>query len=228
MSKMRAVVTAMLLGAFAAPLAGPASAQSSSPGKGFGSDSYRFFKAVREKDGPGAQALMTQPGSTLVNQRDFDSGETPLLIVTRRRDSGWMSLLINRGANVDAKDRSGYTPLIAAAELGFADGVQILLARKANPNLTNGSGETALIKAVQKRDVNSVRALLAAGANPDLSDNLGNSARDYADQDRRAGMIQRIIKDADEKKKAPAAGGAVTGLMPVTGAMPVPEAAKSN
>lgn len=225
MSTMRTVVTALLLGAFAAPSA--VMAQEKKPGSGFGSETYRFFKAVRDKDGPSAQALMTQPGSTLVNQRDFDTGETALTIVTRRRDSGWMSLLINRGANVDTKDREGYTPLIAAAELGFTDGVQILLARKANPNLTNGSGETALIKAVQKRDVNSVRALLVAGANPDLSDNLGNSARDYADQDRRAGMIQRLIKDNDEKKKAPAATP-VTGLTPVTGSMPLPAPAKSN
>lgn len=226
MSKMRAVVTAILLGAFVAP--STAMAQEKKPGAGFGSETYRFFKAVREKDGPSAQALMTQPGSTLVNQRDYDSGETALLIVTRRRDSGWMSLLINRGANVDTKDRSGYTPLIAAAELGFADGVQILLARRANPNLSNGQGETALIKAVQKRDVNSVRALLGAGADPDISDNLGNSARDYAEQDRRAGMIQRLIADSDAKKKAPAAAGAVTGLVPVTGSMPLAGPAKSN
>jgi ankyrin repeat protein len=178
-------------------------AQDKKPGSGFGSESYRFFKAVREKDGPGAQALMTQPGSTLVNQRDYDSGETALLIVTRRRDSGWMQLLLNRGAAVDTKGRDGMTPLIAAAELGFTDGVQLLLARKANPNLANSQGETALIKAVQKRDTNSVRALLAAGANPDKSDSItGMSAREYAEQDRRAGMIQKMFKDNDEKKPA--------------------------
>lgn len=201
MSKLRAVMTALVLGALAAPL--PVAAQDKKPGSGFGSDAYRFFKAVREKDGPGAQALMTQPGSTLVNMRDYDSGETALLIVTRRRDSGWMSLLMNRGASVDTKGRDGVTPLIAAAELGFTDGVQLLLARKANPNLANNQGETALIKAVQKRDANSVRALLAAGANPDKGDSItGLSARDYADQDRRAGMIQKMFKDNDEKKPA--------------------------
>jgi len=122
--------------------------------------------------------------------------------VTRRRDTPWMSLLIGRGANVDAKDKAGNTALILAAELGFVDGVQLLLARKANANATNNQGETPLIKAVQARDANSARLLLAAGANPDQSDNIaGLSARDYAEQDRRAGMILRMIKDADEKKK---------------------------
>lgn len=199
---MRIAVAALLVGAFAAPVA----AQS---GKGFGSDSYRFFKAVREKDGPTAQALMSEPGSTLVNLRDYDSGDAALHIVTRRRDTPWISLLLNRGASVDVKDRGGNTSLILAAELGFVDGVQLLLARKANPNAANNRGETPLIKAVQIRDSNSVRALLAAGANPDQSDSItGLSARDYAEQDRRAGMILRMIKDADEKKKTPSAASA--------------------
>lgn len=197
MSKMRVAVAALLLGAFAAPVV----AQS---GKGFGSDTYRFFKAVREKDGAAASTLMSQPGSTLVNQRDYDSGDYALHVVTRRRDTGWMSLLIGRGANVDAKDRAGNTALILAAELGFTDGVQLLLVRKANANAVNSQGETPLIKAVQARDTNSARLLLAAGANPDQSDNItGRSAREYAEQDRRAGMIVRLFKDADEKKKAP-------------------------
>lgn len=201
---MRAAVAALMLGAFAAPLA----AQS-----GFGSDSYRFFKAVRDKDGPTAQALMSQPGSTLVNLRDYDSGDSALHIVTRRRDTPWMSLLLGRGANVDAKDKAGNTALIIAAELAFVDGVQLLLGRKANPNATNGQGETPLIKAVQMRDANSARLLLAAGADPDKTDSItGRSAREYAEQDRRAGLIVRLMKEADEKKKAPpAAAGPTTG-----------------
>lgn len=201
---MRAAVAALMLGAFAAPLA----AQS-----GFGSDSYRFFKAVRDKDGPTAQALMGQPGSTLVNLRDYDSGDSALHIVTRRRDTPWMSLLLGRGANVDAKDKAGNTALIIAAELAFVDGVQLLLGRKANPNATNGQGETPLIKAVQMRDANSARLLLAAGADPDKTDSItGRSAREYAEQDRRAGLIVRLMKEADEKKREPAAAaGPTTG-----------------
>jgi len=200
---MRAAVAALMLGAFAAPLA----AQSS-----FGSDSYRFFKAVRDKDGPTAQALMSQPGSTLVNLRDYDSGDSALHIVTRRRDTPWMSLLLGRGANVDAKDKAGNTALIIAAELAFVDGVQLLLGRKANPNAANSGGETALIKAVQMRDANTTRLLLAAGADPDKTDSItGRSAREYAEQDRRAGLILRLMKEVDEKKKAPAAAGPTTG-----------------
>lgn len=194
MSKMRTAVTALLLGAFAAP----AAAQFS--------DTYNFFKAVRERDGAKATSLMTQPGSTLVNARDYDSGDTALHVVTRRRDTPWMGLLLGKGANPNAKDKAGATPLIIAAELGFADGIQLLLARGADANLANAQGETPLIKAVQQRDASSVRLLLASGADPDISDSVaGYSARDYAQQDRRAGTIQRLIKEADDLKKAPTA-----------------------
>ena len=193
MLKMRVAVTALLLGAFAAP----AAAQFS--------DSYNFFKAVRERDGAKATSLLAQPGSTLVNARDYDSGDTALHIVTRRRDTPWMGLLLGKGANPNVKDKTGSTPLIVAAEIGFVDGVQLLLARGADPNMTNAQGETALIKAVQLRDASTTRLLLAGGANPDKADSVaGYSARDYAQQDRRAGTIQRLIKEADDLKKAPA------------------------
>ena len=192
MSMMRAVAAALLVGAFAAP----AAAQFS--------DSYNFFKAVRDKDGTKATSILSQPGSTLVNARDYDSGDTALHIVTRRRDAPWMNLLLGKGANVDAKDKLGNTALILAAGSNFVDGVQLLLARKANVNAANAQGETPLIKAVQLRDANVVRALLDAGANPDQPDNVaGMSARDYATQDRRAGLIMRLMKDADTRKAAP-------------------------
>lgn len=190
MSKVRIAVTALLLGAFAAP----AAAQFS--------DSYNFFKAVRERDGAKATSLLAQPGTTLVNARDYDSGDTALIMVTRRRDLPWMGLLLAKGANPDAKDKAGNTALIIAAELGFVDGMQQLLANRANPNAANAQGETALIKSVHQRDMNGARVLLAAGANPDLTDSIaGYSARDYAQQDRRAGAILRLIKEADDKKK---------------------------
>lgn len=196
MSKVRVAVTALLLGAFAAP----AAAQFS--------DSYNFFKAVKDRDGAKATSLLSQPGSTLVNARDYDSGETALMMVTRRRDVPWMALMLSKGANTEAKDREGNTALLVAAGLGFVDGVQLLLTRGANPNAANSKGETALIKAVQLRDASTARLLLTSGANPDQSDNVaGYSARDYAQQDRRAGAIARLIKEADDSKKAAKTSG---------------------
>ncbi len=175
-------------------------------GSGF-SDSYNFLKAVRDKDAYKAQQIARRPGSTVVNTRDFTTGEQALHIVTKRRDYGFMQLLLFNGAAVDGADKERNTPLILAATLAFPDGVRLLLSRKANVNAANAAGETALIKAVQALDAASARLLLDAGADPDKTDNVaGLSARDYAERDRRASAIARLIKDGTKKTAAPVQG----------------------
>jgi hypothetical protein len=175
----------------------------SAPARAQFSDSYNFLKAVRDKDAYKAQTIMSQPGSTIVNTRDPQSGEMAMHIVTRRRDLGWMGFLLNAGAEVDPRDRFGNTPLILAAENSFADGVRLLLQLKADVNAINARGETALIKAVQVRDIASVRQLLQAGADPAMSDHVaGMSARDYAEQDRHGSAVLRLIEEAPAKPKA--------------------------
>src|SRR3546814_3388476 len=82
--------------------------------------------------------LFDKPGSTVVNSRDYSTGETGLHIVVKRRDVPWINFLANAGANLEARDAEGRTPLILAAQLGFADGVRVLLLRGADPNGVNG------------------------------------------------------------------------------------------
>lgn len=195
MRTMRSVAAALAL----LCLSAPAAAQFS--------DSYNFLKAVRDKDMYKAQQLARQPGSTVVNTRDYTTGEQAMHIVVKRRDYGFMSLLLYNGAAVDGVDKERNTPLILASGLGFADGVRLLVAQKANVNAANARGETPLIRAVQALDVQAVRLLLDAGANPDKTDNVaGLSAREYAERDRRAGAILRMIKD---NKTTKTAGGPV-------------------
>ena len=171
------------------------------------SDSYTFLKAVRDKDVSKAKSIVSQAGSTTINTRDRETGDTALHIVTKRRDVPWINFLLIEGADVNARDREGNSALILAAGQGFTDGVRTLLARRANVNAVNNQGETALIKAVQLRDIATARVLLDNGANPDITDNVaGLSARDYAERDRRAGAIKRLIDEAKTGKPAAAAG----------------------
>jgi ankyrin repeat protein len=188
MSTLRSVVIACLV----LSLAAPAAAQFT--------DRYNFFKAVKESDVLKAKSLIDQPGSTLINMRDPETGGMALHIVVKRRDTPWMGFLIANGADVNARDLDGNTSLIAAAQLGFVDGVQLLVRRKAKVDATNNRGETALVLAVQLRNAQVVRELLAAGADPDIADNVaGQSARDYATVDRRAAGIRRMIEDSAKK-----------------------------
>lgn len=193
----RAGVTVMVA-ATALFTAIPASAQFS--------DSYNFIKAVRDQDVSKARALLDKPG-TVVNSRDAGTGEAPLHIVVRRRDTPWLGFLLQANADPDIRDRDGNTPLLLSAVSGYTEGVRILIAVGARVDLKNNSGETPLIKAVQARDTGTAKMLLDAGANPDIHDNAaGYSARDYALQDARGGPMAKLLKDAKVKSVAPAQG----------------------
>lgn len=185
----------LIAGMVAALAAVPAAAQFS--------DSYNFLKAVRDRDGAKVQAAVDQPGSTVVNTRDFSTGEGGLHIVVKRRDAAWLNFLLAKGAKPDMRDNDGNTPLALASQLGFADGAAILIEQRASVNLPNSRGETPLILAVHNRDLAMVRVLVGAGANPALADRIaGKSARDYAAEDGRSVAILKLLDEAKAKKPA--------------------------
>lgn len=171
------------------------------------SDSYNFIKAVRDKDGAKATEFLGKPGgNTLVNTRDADTGDTALHIATKRSDPTWMGFLIQKGANINARDGAGNTPLIIATFSRFAEGVELLTKVKAQLDVQNRLGETALLKAVQNRDNASAKALIDAGASPDISDSTGATARATAVADPRAAAIARLLKDVPVRAAKPVQG----------------------
>ncbi len=180
----------MLLASILVTGAAPAAAQSYS-------DHYTFLKAVKDRDGPKVQGLISAPGSIVINSRDQANGDSALHYLVRDRDLTWLNFLLSRGARPDAQNRQGETPLTLAAQLGWTDGADLLLQRRASVDLANNRGETALILAVHKRDLAMVRLLLAGGANPKRTDSAaGYSAIDYARQDVRAAPILRVLEQA--------------------------------
>ncbi len=170
------------------------------------SDSYKFIKAVKDKDGATAKKILDTPGTTLINAKDAGTGDSGLHIVVRRSDIAWVGFLIGEGADPNVRDREGATPLLLAATTGFEDGVRVLIAARAQVDLANRLGETPLLKAVQLRNLGTARMLLEAGASPDTTDNSGNSPRSVALADSRGGALARMLKDAPTRKKAPVQG----------------------
>lgn len=171
------------------------------------SDGYKFLEAVKEAKGAEATELLSKPGTTIVNHKDYNSGETALHIVVKRSDALWTRFLLQRGADPNARDGRGNTPLMLAVQVGASDLVSILVAGKANVNLANQSGETPLIRAVQRRDLQLVGELLKAGANPDQADNLaGRSARDYALDDTRFPQLAEAFKAIPKRNSRAVAG----------------------
>ena len=194
-TRMLGVLAPLLAGAMLA--ASPAQAQFSA--------GFKFLEAVKKKEGSKVEEALNEPGSTIVNTRDVTSGETALHIVTQRRDLTWMSYLIGKGANVNARDAHGVTALQLASNLGFVEGIQLLVDAKARVDEPNDAGETPLISAVHRRSTAMMVILLKAGANPDRKDNSGRSARDYAMIEGRSSSLVAAI-EANAKPASQRAG----------------------
>lgn len=191
----RAVAAAIVLGLAASPTAAQ-----------HYSDGYSFIKAVKDRDAAKATELVSQPGTTIVNTKDRDTGDGALHILVRGRDLTWISFLLGKRANPNIQNSRGETPLSLAAQIGWLEGAELLLEQGASVDLANGRGETPLIMAVHARDVAMVRLLLARGANPKKTDNAaGYSALDYARQDNRAQAIVKLLEGAAAPSR-PAAG----------------------
>lgn len=168
------------------------------------SPGYKFLEAVRKKDGNVVQEMLSLPGTTIINTRDVTSGETALHIVVDRRDLTWISYLISKGANVNARNSRGTTPLQLAVRTGFPEGVALLVQEGARVDESDAAGETPLIAAVHRRDLELMRLLLKAGADPDRADSSGRSARDYAALD---GKGSSLLTEIETHAKPKAAAG---------------------
>ncbi len=82
--------------------------------------------------------------------RDPEHGETALMLC-RSEDAA--RLLLDAGADVNARDGTGRTPFMAT-------GLSLLLDRGADINASDVEGTTALIRVVQSADLDLVQYLL--------------------------------------------------------------------
>ena len=170
------------------------------------SDGEAFLKAIKDDDANKAVELASQPGTRVVNYRGYD-GETPLNIVTRKRELDWVGFLLTRGADPNIADGKGDIPLTIAAGIGFEEAAAQLIRRGAKIDGVNRRGETALAVAVQQRQPRLVELLLRAGANPDKGDHVtGYTPRDYAKRDTRNPQLLKLIETIKPAGKKAVAG----------------------
>ena len=85
-----------------------------------------------------------------------------------------LRLLINNGAQVNAKDPGGRTALFYACYANL-EATRLLLENGAEVNQKDNTGRTVLWQAVSSRNKEIVRLLLENGADPNLKDNNNHS-----------------------------------------------------
>jgi ankyrin repeat protein len=139
------------------------------------------------------------------NDPDFG---TPLISAAAYAQTDIFNALLERGANIHARDKRGNTALIAAAcECALAtmnsdyEIVQILLQRGANPNARNHEGTTALMNAAAGfGHAAIVKLLLDAGANPSARNTKGRTALALALEEHRPDKVN-LLRQALYKRR---------------------------
>jgi ankyrin repeat protein len=116
----------------------------------------------------------------------------------KRGDVANVSDLLDRGVDVDARDRYGQTGLMLAAHAGYGEVVATLIDHRANLNITAKFGLSALMLAVIAGHTEIARLLVKAGA--DLSIR-GTGAPGFADKTAYDLAVARGMQDLSEELK---------------------------
>ena len=134
--------------------------------------SNEFYTAIRNNDMAKLEALEEQGAN--VNIAD-DKGITPLMNAAALGSPEAVQLLLDKGAEVNAKNTFNATALIwAAADLRK---VKILLAHKADVNAASKVGHTPLlVAALSDPSIEIVKLLISQGADVKAADNQKKTA----------------------------------------------------
>lgn len=137
---------------------------------------FEAFKLIPELELP--VQLTNEPHPST----QFGGGATTLMAAAYNGDDEVAADLVERGAELEAKDEDGQTPLMYAANAGQAAIVGFLLDRGADANARDKRNSTPIMFAAQHGHTEVVRRLLEAGADLDVKGDHGLTARGFARQ----------------------------------------------
>jgi len=118
---------------------------------------------------------------------------TPLHVAAARGFLPLVQLLIQAGAEPDARDSNGFTPLIAAAEQGHTLIARALLTAGAKINSANSTGRNALWLAAARGHEETVTFLLKHEADPALAGADGQTSLHAAAYNARPESLRALL-----------------------------------
>ncbi|KAI3413079.1 uncharacterized protein J3R85_016569 [Psidium guajava] len=122
-----------------------------------------------------------------------EQGQTLLHLAIARARPDLVQLLLEFGANIEARGGSGSTPLEAAASAGEALIAELLLARRARTERSEGSAYGAIHLAAGGGHTDVLRLLLLKGADPDAPARDGGTALHLAVEERRRDCARLLL-----------------------------------
>ncbi len=131
-----------------------------------------LIQAIEQHDVKRAKNLIAENSDWISKSDDDLESDFPLHIAAWQNIGEIVELLIQSGADLDARGDGGYTPLHYAAREGSVDSALLLLSAGANPNLEDNAGWLPLLRAVRGREPSCLevaRVLINNGSKTDLN-----------------------------------------------------------
>ena len=112
-----------------------------------------------------------------MNFRDSESGATPLMLASQYQDQETVSLMLRKGAKVNARDVRGGTALMRAvfSDKSHVPTVRMLLDHGADPNAANEEGNVPLCFVYGPGRLKYIKLLVQHGATVNKRDKSGRT-----------------------------------------------------
>jgi ankyrin repeat protein len=166
----------------------------------------RFYQAIRNDD---LGLLRTMAGAASINSADRH-GTTPLMDAAAIGSTDTVKLLLDRGADPNAKNAFGATPLMWAA--GDIEKVRLLVGKGANVNARSNIGRTPLFIAVlHDGSFEIAKLLIEKGADATARDKLGFTVLEAAAQGNDTATVGLVLAHGGDVKAKDGIGA--TALM---------------
>ncbi|MEO6004305.1 MAG: ankyrin repeat domain-containing protein [Opitutus sp.] len=157
-----------------------------------------------KKSGPEALLYSSDPAAVsflLAHEVSFNTPDSAGHTFLQRMDFDTVNLdtlqtLIDRGADLEARDKQGRTLLTTFSGKGYRNAVERLIGKSVNLNAVDADGRTALSLACSLKHQNGtelVALLLKSGAEVNAADRAGKTPLSYARQLPNAEVVQLLL-----------------------------------
>ena len=161
-------------------------------------ESSPLIVSIRSNDIASVESLIVSGEDVNALSLDFIEGQswklTPLIRASITGNVDVIKLLLEAGADVNAKDEWGDTALMATAGYGNVEAAKLLIRSGADVNATKPDLTTALMIAARQGELEIVEVLLGANADVNIGFGIGDTALSLAAWECEIAIMEALIK----------------------------------